>query len=120
MTSWPRGGARLPGVGEHGDDDPKGRGGEHDRHEQRPPHDAGGAQPKGDDERDRQRDREPEGRHAQRPAYQPGQVYLQSRQKEQEREPEQGQYLQRQVHLDEPETRRPDGNARHDLEHDRR
>ncbi len=118
MVCWPR--VELPGVGEHRDHDAEGRGGEHYRHEERSLDQA--CRPKRERHAESQyrREHEPGRRTPEPPAPQPFKVDLRPSQKEQERQADQGQNLQREVHLHEPDHSRPDQDAGQDLQDHRR
>ena len=81
----------------------------------RPP--AFSKQPDGD--RESEREREAEQAQPQHLSAQAREVDLEARQEQQERQPDHGDHLDRLVDVDEPEQRRTDDDAGHDLEHHR-
>ena len=113
-------GGDVPGVLEHRNDHAKRGGDEHDRDEQRRLNEPARPQAEAEDDRDRERDAEAERGELQDPAPQALDVNFQTREEQQEGQSDEGQDRHREIGIDPAESRRPDHDAEHNLEHDRR
>ena len=113
-------GRDLARVLQHRHDHAERGGAQDDRDKQRRLDKAPGREPETHDHRDPERDREAERGEAQHLPAQALELDLEPREEEHEAEPDQGDDLDRLVHLDDPEHRRADHDPGDDLEHDGR